>query len=127
MMPRRLAPTLLISSLVAGAAAAAETLPIDGTYGDATSCELERTGEYSERGDKLVLSADGLLSMMWACSFDHIEKKGERTSLKLACSSEGSGPEDDYKDEAELSGDATLGFRLKFKDGGTWGPMKKCG
>ncbi|MET3776266.1 hypothetical protein ABID20_001833 [Rhizobium alvei] len=110
----------------APAGLAAKTLPIDGVFGDAVSCELHRTGEYSERGDKLVLSADGLLSMMWACSFEHIEKKGNVTSLKLACSSEGSGPEDDYKDEAELTGDAQSGFMVTFKDGGKWGPMKRC-
>jgi hypothetical protein len=119
--------TLISFSAFAGAAYAGEKLPIDGVYGDATSCELHRTGEYSERGDKLVLSADGLASMMWACDFARIEKAGDKTRVKLTCASEGSGPEDNYDDEAEISGDATAGFMVRLKDGGNWGPMKRCG
>ena len=104
----------------------AATLPIDGTYGDKTSCEWAKTNEYSERDDVLLLSPDGVQTMMTACSFDSISKVGALYKLAMTCGSEGEGPEGNYADSAELSGDAASGLMLRFANGSSWGALKRC-
>jgi hypothetical protein len=124
-MGRRLAMTAL--TCVAPAVAIAATLPIDGTFGNDRGCQLARMGDYSEDDSARILTADGLQTMVTACSFDAVTSlKAGGHAVVMTCASEGSGPEDNTTDKAEISGNPEHGYSIRFADGTTWGPLTRC-
>jgi hypothetical protein len=113
--------------LAAPCAVAAATLPIDGTYGNERGCRLARTGDYSEDDSARILTAEGLQTMVTACSFDAVTPLGASgNAVAMTCASEGSGPEYNTSDRAEIFGSPEQGYTVRFADGTTWGPLKKC-
>ena len=107
--------------------ASAATLPIEGTYGNAAGCTLARTNNYGEDDSARILKPDGLETMVTGCSFTEVAAMaGGRHRVAMTCASEGSGPEDNYQDKAEISGDARAGYIVHFADGMAWEALKKC-
>jgi hypothetical protein len=105
----------------------AATLPIDGTYGNPAGCTLARTGNYGEDDSARILKPDSLETMVTGCSFTTVTPMpGGRHHVAMTCASEGSGPEDNYEDKAEISGDAASGYVVHFADGTDWEALKKC-
>jgi len=107
-------------------AANAATLPISGIYGNSAGCALARTNNYGEDSAR-VLEPDGLGTMVTSCTFTEVAPSpGGRHYVAMTCANEGSGPEDNYADKAEISGDAANGYAVHFSDGTVWEPLKKC-
>ncbi|MBX9458331.1 MAG: hypothetical protein KL863_21220 [Rhizobium sp.] len=107
--------------------AIAATLPISGTYGNERGCRLARIGDYSEDDSARILTSEALQTMVTYCSFDVVTPTpAGGHKLALTCASEGSGPEDNIQDSAEISGDATSGYVVSFADGTVWEALKRC-
>ena len=107
--------------------ASAATLPIEGSYGNELGCRLARSGEYNPVEGVELLTPSEISTAVTLCSFDEVKPApGNRYQVSMTCASEGSGPEDNSKDTAEISGSATGGYTVRFADGTTWGPLKKC-
>lgn len=108
-------------------AAAAATLPISGSYGNELGCRLARTGEYNPVEGVELLTPTEISTAVSLCIFkDILPAPGNRFHVSMTCSYEGSGPEDDTEDNAEISGDPDAGFMVRFADGTSWGPLTKC-
>jgi hypothetical protein len=119
--------TILAILCAAPAPATSASLPIDGTYGNLAGCTLARTNNYGEDDSARILKADGLETMVTGCTFTTVTPvPGARHQVAMTCASEGSGPEDNYEDKAEISGDAVSGYVVRFADGTAWEPLKKC-
>lgn len=86
--------------------ASATASPIDGTYGNEAGCTYARL---SNHGTNVEAAPGG------------------RHHVAMTCSSEGEGPEGNYEDKAEISGDPVSGYTVRFADGSSWEPLKKCG
>lgn len=118
---------IFVHACLAPAAAVAATLPIDGTYGNERGCRLVLIGDYSEDDSARILTAEGLQTMVTYCSFDAVmPMQAGGHAVGMTCASEGSGPEDNTSDKAEITGDAVAGYVVRFADGTTWEPLKKC-
>jgi hypothetical protein len=116
---------VLIGALPAAAAAA--TLPLEGTFGNDRGCRLARIGDYSEDDSACILTSEGLQTMVTYCSFDAVtQTPAGGHKVVLTCASEGSGPEDNVEDSAEISGDAISGYVVSFADGTVWEALKRC-
>lgn len=105
----------------------AATLPIDGTYGNPAGCILFKTNNYGEDDSARILKPDGIDTMVAGCTFNTVTALpdgGHRVTM--TCASEGSGPEDNYEEKAEISGNDTIGYSVRFADGTDWGPLGKC-
>ena len=113
--------------IVAPSTASADKLQIDGTYGNSAGCTLARTNNYGEDDSARILRPDGLETMVTGCTFNTVTSSPDgKLHVTMTCASEGSGPEDNYEDKAEVSGDATSGYVVHFDDGADWEPLKKC-
>jgi len=107
--------------------AVAATLPISGSYGNELGCQLARTGEYNPVEGVELLTPSELSTSVTLCSFNEVKSaSGNRLHVSMTCASEGSGPEDNTEDKAEISGDPVAGYTVHFADGTSWGPLKKC-
>lgn len=105
----------------------AATLPIDGNYGTELGCRIARTGEYIESNDTQLLTPHSVGTSVSLCSFDSIEPTTDGGyKVDMTCSWEGEGPEGDIREKAEISGDPKAGYMIRFADGISWGPLKKC-
>jgi hypothetical protein len=108
-------------------ASAGERLPIDGTFGNEAGCKLVLTGNYGEDDSAIILTQESLSTMVTYCSFTKIDAPpGSRFLVAMTCASEGSGPEDNYQDSADVSGDQDVGYSVRLKNGTEWGPLKRC-
>jgi hypothetical protein len=108
-------------------AAHAAALPIIGNYGNGLGCELALTGNYNPVEGVQLLTPNDLSTAVTLCSFDMVQTEpGDRHHVKMTCASEGSGPEDNTKEEAVISGSAEKGYVVDFSDGSSWGPLSKC-
>lgn len=119
----------VIAGLICAAplSVAAAPLPLDGSYGNELGCRLARTGEYNPVDGVELLTSDGLSTAVSLCSFDEAKTMPDgRHQVSMTCSFEGSGPEDDTKEKAEISGDPATGYTVRFHDGTSWGPLTKC-
>lgn len=110
----------------APAAATAATLPIDGTYGNASGCVHARTSNYGEDDSVRLITPDRLETMVTACSFDSVDPVPGGYRVGMTCASEGEGPEENHPDKAEITGDARSGYTVRFADGSSWEPLTKC-
>lgn len=118
-----------ITGLICAAplAAAAATLPIEGTYGTELGCRVAKTGEYIESPDTYTLTSEGVGNAVTYCMFSSVKAgKDGRHSAELACSQEGSGEEGDFRAKADIEGTTEAGYTVRFADGTTWGPLAKC-
>lgn len=117
--------TLLLCAAPLSAMAA--TLPIDGIHGNPAGCTLAATSNYGEDDSARILKPDSLETMVTLCHFDTVET-GDRGAylITMTCASEGSGPEENYQDTAEITGDTKSGYTVRFRDGTVWEPLKKC-
>lgn len=109
------------------AVAVAATLPLDGSYGNELGCRLARSGEYDPVEGVELLTPTELSTSVTLCSFDSVEPSpngGHKVSM--TCASEGSGPEDNTREKAEISGAPTTGYTVHFTNGTSWGPLSKC-
>jgi len=107
--------------------AIAASLPIDGTYGNPAGCTLFKTNNYGEDDSARILKPDGLETMVTGCTFNTVTAlPNGRYQITMTCASEGSGPEDNYEDKAEISGNATSGYVVQFGDGTAWEALGKC-
>lgn len=126
-MLRHGALTVLILMGAAPLGVASERLPIDGTFGNAAGCKLASTGNYGEDDSARILTSENLETMVTSCAFDKISlAQGPRFRVSLTCASEGEGPEENYQDKAEISGDPVDGYAVHFADGTKWEPLKRC-
>jgi len=108
-------------------ALAGESLPIEGVFGNEAGCKLALTGNYGEDDSARILTATSLDTMVTACNFDRIvAAPGSHFDVAMTCASEGSGPEDNYQDSADVSGDQDVGYFVRLKNGTAWGPLKRC-
>ncbi len=107
--------------------AVAATLPIDGAYGNASGCALHTTNNYGEDDSAQILKPDGVATMVTACIFNTVTVlPGGKYRATMTCGFEGSGPEDNYDDTAEIAGSDTKGFSVRFGDGTDWEHLRKC-
>lgn len=105
----------------------AATLPIDGSYGNDLGCELARTGNYNPVDGVYLLTPKELSTSVTLCSFDVVKPApGDGHLVSMTCASEGSGPEENSRENAEISGSPQTGYTVNFADGTTWGPLSKC-
>lgn len=112
---------------VAPLAAGAATLPLDGKYGTELGCHVARTGEYMELDDNYLLTSESIATSLTYCSFNSVEvAPGGGHHVGMNCAQEGSGPEADIQEKADISGDPKAGYTLRFSDGRSWGPLTKC-
>lgn len=119
-------PALLLGLCLAASHAGAATLPIDGNYGDQPGCEVARTGDYNPDGIYL-LTPEAINTSVSYCSFDAIRSPAAGSyDVDMTCGYEGSGPEENEKLKAEISGTASDGYTIRFEDGTTWEPLLKC-
>jgi hypothetical protein len=113
--------------LAAPCAATAATLPIGGSYGNDRGCALARTGAYDPVDGVYLLTPNEIATSVTLCSFDAVSPApGGGHHVRMTCSSEGSGPEDDTTEAADISGSADAGYTIRFADGTTWGPLARC-
>lgn len=120
---------IYIAGLICAAplTASAASLPIDGTYGNEAGCKLALTGNYGEDDSAQIVTPDSLQTMVTACTFTKTSPApGNRHQVVMTCASEGEGPESNIEDKAEISGDSVSGYTVRFEDGNSWGPLKKC-
>lgn len=109
------------------AAASAATLPIEGTYGNEPGCVLARAGNYGEDDGARILTADSLQTMVTYCSFDEIGTyPDKRHHVAMTCATEGSGPEDNTAERADISGSPERGYIVRFADGTSWEALTRC-
>ena len=107
--------------------AAAATLPIDGIYGNPPGCTLAKPNNYGEDDSAMILRPEGLATMVSDCGFTEvISTPAGLFRVAMTCASEGSGPEDNHHDRAEISGNADSGYVVHFADGSKWGPLTRC-
>lgn len=118
--------TLFALICAAPASVPAATLPIDGIYGNPAGCTLERTSNYGEDDSARFMTPDSLQTMVTACSFDSVSPVPGGYKVGMTCASEGEGPEENYRDEAEITGDARSGYTVRFADGSSWEPLARC-
>lgn len=123
-MPRRLISIVILLAPISVNAAA---LPIDGKYGSELGCRVAMTGEYIESNDTYLLTPESVGTSVSYCAFNSVTSApGGRHVVSMTCSSEGSGPEGDTQEIAEISGDSVTGYTVRFADGTFWGPLTKC-
>lgn len=124
---RRSAAALCGVALCLPGLAAGATLPISGSYGNELGCKLALTGEYNPVEGVELLTPTEMSTAVSLCTFKEIvSAPGNRLHVSMTCSYEGSGPEDDTEDKAEISGDPVAGYTVRFADGTSWGPLRKC-
>jgi hypothetical protein len=102
-------------------------LSIDGSYGNDLGCELARTGNYNPVDNVYLLTPNELTTSVTLCGFDAVEPALDGVlKVRMTCASEGSGPEDNTTEEAEITSDPATGYSVHFADGTSWGPLGKC-
>jgi hypothetical protein len=118
----------IITALIYAAplTAGAAVLPISGSYGNDLGCELARTGNYNPVDGVYLLTPQELATSVTSCSFDEVTSTADRHRVSMTCASEGSGPEDNTTEKAEIAGSAAAGYTVRFPDGTEWGPLKRC-
>lgn len=108
-------------------AASAANLPISGSYGNDLGCELARTGNYNPVDNVYLLTPQELSTSVTLCGFDAVKPGPDGVLMvRMTCASEGSGPEDNTKENAEITGTPESGYTVRFTDGTRWGPLGKC-
>ena len=107
--------------------ASAATLTLNGNYGSDAGCRVARTGSYEPNDDVFLLTPDSVGTAVTLCSFNSVQTAPDGgQKVTLTCASEGEGPEGNSQDKAEITGDPTAGYTIRFTDGSTWGPLTKC-
>jgi hypothetical protein len=119
----------IITGLICAAplVAVAAALPISGSYGNELGCQLARTGEYNPVEGVELLTPTELSTAVMLCSFDAVKtapNNGHHVSM--TCAQEGSGPEDNTREQVEISGNPASGYVVDFADGTSWGPLNRC-
>ena len=119
--------TIITLFCAAPLTAVAATLPISGNYGNELGCQLARSGEYNPVEGVELLTPTELSTSVTLCGFDAVTTISEsKFEVTVTCASEGSGPEDNTTEKAEITGDPATGYSVRFADGTSWGPLKKC-
>ncbi|MBW6421343.1 hypothetical protein KX729_07810 [Rhizobium sp. XQZ8] len=117
--------TLLLLS-AAATSAAAETLPIKGSYGNKDGCTYARTGESSGSDDFFLLTSEAITTAASYCEFKKILKTdGKNFTATVSCQEEGE--EGGTDDTAKLSF-GPKGYMIGFTSDAAihWGPLALC-
>lgn len=123
MWGRRLA--IIGLTCAAPAATAAATLPISGDFGNDLGCELARTGEYNPVEGVYLLTPDRLATSVSVCLFETVRAAPSGGfDVSLSCGDEGDTEE--ARDSALITGNEAAGYTVRFANGTTWGPLRRC-
>ncbi len=93
------------------------------SYGDKEGCQYARTGESSGADVFFLLTAESITTAASVCTIvGPAEKTGKSFRLPIQCEAEdGVGEKETVT--LEPSKDA---YTVRFADGNTWGPLKRC-
>jgi len=117
--------TLLLLS-VAATSAAAETLPIKGSFGNKDGCAYARTGESSGSDDFFLLTSEAITTATSYCEFKKILKTDSKNfTTTVSCQEEGE--EGGTDDTAKLTF-GPKGYMIGFTSDAAihWGPLALC-
>lgn len=116
-------PAVLVGALLMAGQAAAQTLPIDGPYGNESGCALE-AGQVSEDDSVFVLRPDGLEAYAGICEFVQVLPARSGASVATAlCEGEGMY---DVRMFAISQPDPENDSLLVFWDGQLWHEVRPC-
>ena len=125
---RRLAPLLIgpVLSLALLGGASAETLPIEGSYGNTDGCAYAKSGEATGSNDFFLLTQDRLVTASLACSFAGVASKPDKAfTLTVQCEEEGN-TDALAPFEIDIVPGGSNAYTLKVDDGQVWGPLSQC-
>jgi len=104
----------------------AQTLSIEGVWGNSNGCKYARDGLY-ENDDMMVLKADGIESYVTLCEWLQVltAKNGTQVVTGL-CGHEGEGYQtvESYIVEKDQADPALV--RIRQSTGDVWGEVRKC-
>lgn len=106
--------------------AAADTLPIKGSYGNKDGCAYAKSGESTGSDDFLLLTPEAITTAASYCEFKKVLKTdGASFTATVSCQEEGEENGTDYT--AKLSS-GPKGYTVTFTDDAAihWGPMALC-
>jgi hypothetical protein len=115
----------LWAALALPAIGMAETLPLDGAYGNKDGCAYAASGESIGSDDFFLLTEEGVTTAASYCSFGKIlETDGRSYRVELNCEAEGETSPSFTANVTYTVPDYTITF--PEDPGVTWGPLKKC-
>lgn len=115
---------LLLSA--AATSAAADTLPIKGSYGNKDGCAYARTGESSGSDDFFLLTAEAITTTASYCEFKKVLKtEGKNFTATVSCQEEG---EEGGTDDTVKLTSSPKGYLIDFPSDAAihWGPLALC-
>jgi hypothetical protein len=113
---------LTLASLAAlTSAAAADTLPIKGSYGNKDGCAYAKSGESTGSENFFLLTSEAITTAASACTIEKVLKTdGKSFTAKVSCEAEG-------EDTAKITY-GPKGYTIGFTSDATikWGPLPLC-
>ena len=116
--------TLVLAAMATSAAA--DTLPIKGSYGNKDGCAYAKSGESTGSDDFFLLTPEAITTSASYCEFKKVLKTdGASFTATVSCQEEGEENGTDYT--AKLSS-GPKGYTVTFTDDAAirWGPMALC-
>ena len=116
--------TLVLAAMATSAAA--DTLPIKGSYGNKDGCAYAKSGESTGSDDFFLLTPEAITTSASSCEFKKVLKTdGASFTATVSCQEEGEENGTDYT--AKLSS-GPKGYTVTFTDDAAihWGPMALC-
>lgn len=120
--PRVLTFMIAVFTALASSASAA-TLPIEGSYGNDAGCRYARTNESEGADVFFLMTPETVTSAASYCEVAKAETSGKDIVAILACEAEG---ETGITQFPVRITPANKAYTIKFDDGTTWGPLRKC-
>ena len=124
---RRLAAAAATLCL-AGASQASQTIPVEGTYGNAVGCEYFRTSDWPDSDAFFQIEPEALQTPSATCKFARFEKNTpDEIAGPVICTMD---PQNDvpirqYVTRARIVRSGQ-NYIVTFSDGTSWGPLAKC-
>ncbi|EJT04621.1 hypothetical protein [Rhizobium sp. CCGE 510] len=126
-MVRRSRFALVILAFAAMAtSAAADALPITGSYGNKDGCAYARSGESTGSDDFFLLTPEAITTAASSCEFKKVLKtEGKSFTATVSCQEEGEENGTGYTAKLTFG---QKGYIVTFTDDAAihWGPMPLC-
>ncbi|CAN7516885.1 hypothetical protein LJR030_005306 [Rhizobium sp. LjRoot30] len=125
MMLRSAARCLALALVACPSLAGAETLPIEGSYGDERGCVFARTDDPEDHGEFKLLTHEFVRTFASLCLFQTVQAGADgRFSATASCGNEGEGG--DWPESIEIIPNGKNSYNVVFKDGQRWEALARC-